>query len=512
MLKKIRQVTALLFFVLLTLLFLDFTGTLHKWFGWMTQIQFFPAILAGSIGFIIAVLLLTFLFGRIYCSVICPLGVTQDFITRLANQFKKRVQRRFHFAKAKNWFRYGFLVLFVLCFFLGINAVVSILDPYSAFGRIASQIVAPFYIWGNNVFAYIAERSDSYAFYAVEQPWFGMTSFIVLVVAIVTLIVVGVFAWRSGRSYCNTVCPVGTALSFISRFSIFRPTFDVNTCIGCKQCEYKCKSSCIDSKKSYIDQSRCVTCFNCVSACKQSSMTYTFNRTKAQPIVVEEIVEEIVVEVPDKNTVSRRSALTIMGAVAASGIAASAQGQMPHLDGGVIDLEARRVPQRNAPIIPPGAISMRNFNRNCTACQLCVTSCPNRVLRPSSNLNRFMQPELSFERGWCRPECVECSKVCPTGAIRPITVEDKSVTAIGRAHWIRSLCVPLRDGVVCTVCQRNCPTGAIQLIRREGDGIISTPAIDRSICIGCGACENLCPARPYSAIVVHGKDVHTRID
>ena len=523
MLKKIRQVTALLFFVLLTLLFLDFTGTLHNWFGWLVQIQLFPAILAGSAVIIIAIVLLTFLFGRIYCSVICPLGVMQDFITRFANRWKKKAKRRFCFKPAKTWSRYTFLTLFVLCFLLGINAVVSILDPFSAYGRIVSQIVAPLYIWGNNLLAYIAERGFYYAYYyayyysvreswfqSVESHWFEVVSFYVLVVAILTLIVVGIFAWRNGRSYCNTVCPVGTALGFISRFSIFRPAITNDKCTGCHRCDFKCKASCIDSKNIYIDHSRCVTCFNCLNSCKHGAVKYTFRRTsnvKPQPVVVEKDVDNEIKK-PNKNAVSRRNVLTIIGVVAASGMAAKAQRVL--LNDGLTNSENGETPQRATPIVPPGAQSLRNFTRRCTACQLCVTSCPNRVLRPSVSFSRFMQPEMLFERGWCRPECVECSSVCPSGAIRRITPEEKSVISIGLAHWRREYCRPIAEGRGCRACERICPTGGITMIQREGDSLL-TPDIDLSLCIGCGACENRCPVHPIKAIYVEGREEHTSI-
>ena len=80
MLRKIRLVAALLFFTMITLLFLDFTGTVHSWFGWMAKIQFLPAVLALNVGVMIALVLLTLLLGRVYCSVVCPLGVFQDIL------------------------------------------------------------------------------------------------------------------------------------------------------------------------------------------------------------------------------------------------------------------------------------------------------------------------------------------------------------------------------------------------------------------------------------------------
>ncbi len=117
-----------------------------------------------------------------------------------------------------------------------------------------------------------------------------------------------------------------------------------------------------------------------------------------------------------------------------------------------------------------------------------------------------MQPRVSFEKGYCSIECNECSKVCPTTAIKPITLEEKSSIVIGRAIWIKKNCVILRDKVKCDSCFRHCPTGAISLVPMDiekGDSPL-IPAIDETHCIGCGKCENLCPARPFSAIYIEG--------
>ena len=145
------------------------------------------------------------------------------------------------------------------------------------------------------------------------------------------------------------------------------------------------------------------------------------------------------------------------------------------------------------------------MQKHCTACQLCVSSCPNNVLRPSTDLMHFMQPTMSFERGYCRPECTRCSEVCPTGAIKPITREEKTAIHVGHAVWIKENCVVLTDGVSCGNCARHCPTGAIQMVDYEGHQV---PAVDENKCIGCGACEHLCPARPFSAIYVEGNEMH----
>ena len=151
-----------------------------------------------------------------------------------------------------------------------------------------------------------------------------------------------------------------------------------------------------------------------------------------------------------------------------------------------------------------------HFAQHCTACQLCVSVCPNEVLRPATGLMNLMQPEMSYECGYCRPECTKCAEVCPAGAISPITPADKSAIQIGHAVWIKENCVPLTDGVECGNCARHCPTGAIQMVASEPDSpdSLKIPVVNTERCIGCGACENLCPARPFSAIYVEGHLAH----
>jgi formate hydrogenlyase subunit 6/NADH:ubiquinone oxidoreductase subunit I len=203
----------------------------------------------------------------------------------------------------------------------------------------------------------------------------------------------------------------------------------------------------------------------------------------------------------------RRAMLT--GIAVAAGTAAMAQAKIK-VDGGLAKIEDKKAPHRETPITPPGSISARNMQRHCTACQLCVSACPNNVLRPSSDLLRLMQPELSFERGFCRPECTQCSQVCPTAAIQAITREDKTAIRIGHAVWIADNCISVTSEDKCDLCARQCPAGAIHLVdHTTKDGRqVSVPAIDNERCIGCGKCEYLCPARPFSAIYVEGHTIH----
>jgi len=196
-----------------------------------------------------------------------------------------------------------------------------------------------------------------------------------------------------------------------------------------------------------------------------------------------------------------------------AGLATRGAANLYQFDGGLAALEDKKAPARAKPIIPPGAGNVRHFRARCTGCQLCVSVCPNNVLRPSNKASGFMQPTLSYERGYCRPECVKCSEVCPTGALRPITTAEKSATQIGCAAWNKDLCIVNTDKTACDLCERKCPTAAITMIPQSADdpASLKIPMIDANRCIGCGACEQLCPSRPYSAIYVDGVETHRTI-
>lgn len=491
MLRKIRLTLAVVCFALITLLFLDFTGTVHAWFGWLAKIQFLPALLALNVGVIVALVLLTLLFGRVYCSIICPLGVMQDVFGRLGRWSKKN---RYSYSPAKKVCRYVMLAVLVVAVVAGIGSVVALLAPYSAYGRIAQNLLSPLWQWGNNLLAAWAEKADSYAFYSVDV-W--MKSLPTFIIAAVTLVAVGVLAWRNGRTYCNTNCPVGTVLGFLAKYSWFRPVIDTSKCNGCGLCARNCKAACIDSKNHEIDYSRCVACMDCIGKCRKQAITYTRTRKVAADASADK----------EKKGVSRRNFLSLTALFTAS---SWLHAQEKKVDGGLAVIVDKKVPRRATPIVPPGAQGLRNMARHCTGCQLCVSVCPNGVLRPSTKIETLMQPESSYERGYCRPECTKCSEVCPAGAIRPITVADKSSIQIGHAVWVKENCVPLTDGVNCGNCARHCPTGAIQMVLSEPDNEDSPriPVVDTERCIGCGACENLCPARPFSAIYVEGHESH----
>ncbi len=491
---------------LITALFLDFTGTLHVWFGWLAKVQFLPAVLALNVGVVAALVVLTLVFGRIYCSVVCPLGVFQDFVSWVCGRYKGK-KRRFNYSPAKSILRYSVLAAFVLAMVLGVGSFVALLAPYSSYGRIVQNILSPLYVLGNNLLAMLAARADSYAFYE-REVW--LRSVPTLLVAAVTLVVLVVLAWRNGRTYCNTVCPVGTVLGFLSRFSWLKVGIDGNKCSQCGLCARACKASCIDFKNHKIDYSRCVVCGNCIDKCHKNAIKYGRTAVGKTAATKNETVANCAGhENGEKNGVdaSRRSFL--LGTALAATAAALAQGKKK-VDGGLAVIEDKKQPERTTPITPPGSLSAENMARHCTACQLCVSVCPNDVLRPQTSIMKFMQPVMSYERGYCRPECTRCSEVCPAGAIKPITKADKSAIQVGHAVWIRQNCLPVADGVECGNCARHCPVGAIMMVSSNPKDAQSPkiPVVNTARCIGCGACEHLCPVRPFSAMYVEGHEKH----
>ena len=496
MLRKIRIILAGVFFTCITMLFLDFTGTLHTWLGWMAKIQFLPAVLALNFGVVAALVILTLLFGRVYCSVICPLGVMQDIISWIHVKTKKKNRFRFSYSPAKNILRYGVLALFIAGLLLGAHSIAILIAPYSAYGRIAGNLLAPLYQWANNFFAWIAERADSYAFYSTEVWLRSLPTFII---AAVTFVIIFILAWRNGRTWCNTICPVGTVLGFLSRFSFFAPAIDTDKCRNCGLCGKQCKAACINMKEHEIDLSRCVACMDCIDACKDGAIHYVRRKSSKNAAKTESRNET-----PDKG----RRAFIASSAIAMTA-AASTKAQIKG-DGGLAPVSRSLKPERNTPVVPAGSESLKNFTDHCTACQLCVSVCPNQVLRPSTSLDTLMMPEMGFERGYCRPECTLCSEICPAGASKPVSRVEKSSIQVGIAVINLDNCIVNTDGVHCGNCSKHCPANAIRMVRKEpdSDNWLRIPTVNENRCIGCGACENVCPARPLAAIHIEGYETH----
>ena len=166
-------------------------------------------------------------------------------------------------------------------------------------------------------------------------------------------------------------------------------------------------------------------------------------------------------------------------------------------DGGLQPVTQACAPRRAHAVLPPGARD--DFARRCIACGACMAACPEAVLVPARDWRRFGQPELDFRKGSCLLGCVRCSQICPAAAFHPLQVEMKPHVHIGTAVWRAESCLRVTEKERCTACVRKCPVQAIHLVK----GI---PVVDAAVCIGCGACEHVCPARPEPAIFVNGHE------
>lgn len=506
MLRIVRIVLAVFSILTLTLLFLDFTGVTQGCFGWLSRFQFIPALLSMNLIAIISLIIVTLILGRVYCSVICPLGVLQDVINHIRGWFGKKKNRtnRFKYSEPKTWLRLSVMSLFILLIILGVanvtmTAVATFVEPYSIYGRIASSLIAPVYDAGNNLIADYAETQGSYDYYHVET----YVSIPIMIVSIISLVIIGSIAWLGGRTYCNTMCPVGTILGYLSRYSLLKPFIDTDKCNGCRKCERNCKSSCIDAKNHAIDYTRCVACMNCLNKCSTGAITYTYRRKSS---LKDAKLDNKRCEINEE----RRNFFTV-GAMVATAAVAKATDKT--IDGGLATIIDKKQPSRAVRVVPPGAMGLSHLERHCTACQLCITACPNGVLRPSTELSTFMQPVVGYENGYCRPECVKCSSVCPAGAFHPITVAQKSSIQIGRAIVRLDACLVAAEGKHCGSCAKHCPSEAITMAPINPDDPTShwMPVVNETKCIGCGACEYLCPVRPLSAIYVEGNIEHKTI-
>lgn len=505
-LKSLRTILAILSITAIFLVFVDFTGMAAEYFSWLPKIQLVPALLALNVVALTILVVLTLLAGRVYCSIICPLGIYQDIVNKIRHIFSSKKKRRlglFRFKKAETKLRLGFLIVFAVLLILGLFGVIAtsfagILDPYSAFGRMAGQFAVP--VWRAGASA-AADSAADHGHYIIDSyPAAAAFNIGVFTVAIITFIVTTAMASTGGRAYCNKVCPVGTILGFLSRHALFRVTIDTDRCNRCGSCGRKCKSECIDTKNHLVDLSRCVTCMDCIGACSQHAISFSYKRKKPISDTVK--------------TDTTRRAFLVGSTIVAGSLAMKAADKAT--DGGLAPLRQKKRVAGSAAAVPAGAISVVHLRSHCTACQLCISACPNGVLKPSTDLSNFMQPVMVFTEGYCRPECTACADVCPAGAIRPIDVEEKTTIKIGTAVVNPDLCISAAYGQHCGNCARHCPADAITMVKTESGN--KRPAVDESRCIGCGSCEYHCPSgtagqisAETAAIHVEGLKVHTTV-
>jgi ferredoxin len=491
-LKRLRVLLAILFSAPILLFFVDFAAKLPQGVHAPLHFQIVPAILGGATGIIVFQFLLALVFGRIYCSVICPAGILQDVINRLfcIGKKKSRGVRRFSYHKPLNLFRYLLLGLLVLTAALGFTTLLVWLDPYSNFGRVATNLFRPVVMWGNNLLADLLMRMDVYSLYHVTIHTVTGAGLISGLVAL--LVFVWLSVWR-GRLFCNTLCPVGALLSLVSRYSLFRMSFDEQLCNRCGSCERSCKAEAIDSQHMRVDASRCVDCFNCTSSCTKNSLKYRFQPSFGK--------RSSAVDAPQPN--SRRTFFATGATIAATlpVLSAVAQHTAKAADG-----------EKLPPVTPPGSIDLERFKDKCTGCHICVVRCPTQVLRPAGlqfGFDYLLRPHCAFKSSYCNYECTVCGEVCPVHAIRQLTKEEKHTVQVGIATFYIHRCIVYTEGTDCGACSEHCPTQAVHMVPHEGT--LTIPQVEPELCIGCGGCESICPVNPLRAIIVVANQTHQEV-
>jgi len=491
MLKKIRLFFSILFFCAINLFFLNKLDVAAG----LTKIQLIPAAISLNVLVLLFLFILALLFGRLYCSSICPLGIFQDiaiWLSKKAGSSKKS----FSFSKPYNTVRYVILAVALLSFFTGLSVVIAFIEPYSLYGGIVTHIIKPVWLFANNILSAISDKFDLYIISREEMLALSILS---LSVSTAFFAAIGFIAWRYGRTWCNTVCPAGSFLGIIGRFSLFKISIDKEKCGNCGLCEKICKASCIDSKNNQLDYSRCVVCFDCINACtKRKAISFVplfggFKKRKSAQSSGD------AVSFP---AFSRRSFISMSAAVF-SGFALWMLKTNP--------LFAAAAKKAKVPAAPPGAGTFKRFSGLCTSCHLCVSQCPEHALFPSTTeygISGMMQPVMNFSKGSCDYACTVCGQVCPTGAIQNLPLKEKQKIQIGYAVFESSGCVIVKDNIKCKNCVSHCPVEAVKLEENDGKRL---PAVDKDKCIGCGRCEYYCPAKPEKAIHVEGYPEQKRL-
>ncbi len=487
-LKRVRIIASLIFFLLTCSLFLDIWYVVPStWSIGFTSIQVLPALLRTlkilsvvSIGLIFSVVL-TLLFGRVYCSTICPLGTFQDLFIHLSRKLDRRKKSKYR--KPLTLIHYSLFAVTFILFAVGSPLLLNLFEPFTNFGRVASNVLGFLAVSLNNGVSVLLEQFGVFAVYHIPVLRFMVSS---VLFAVVFTAFIGYLSYTQGRLFCNLLCPTGALLSLLSRFSAFKIRIDENTCKSCRMCENKCKASCIETETKKLDFSSCVGCFNCFDACPTSGMKYEFSwRFKNRSIPT--------------NKSRRKFFATLL--VPALGL---------RMIPGISEKKNNYEENRSHPISPPGSISVQRFSNLCTACHLCVTACPTQVLAPSLfdyGMAGMLQPKMNYNASYCNYDCVECSHVCPTGALLPLNIAEKKETQLGKATFIKTDCIVVTKKADCGACSEHCPTKAVHMVPYEG---LFLPEVNDDICIGCGACEHACPVKPDKAIYVVANAVHLK--
>lgn len=497
-----RRVTAIVALSVMMIFFVMLGTSAALKLKWITSVQIVPVILSVSGSLILFWILVTLLFGRVYCSMVCPTGIVQDLAARLPRRTRRlKLRRGYTYHAAHNKFRYIWLGIIVASVIAGMSLMLALFDPYSAFGRLMTYLLRPLISVANG------------------GTMLGGT-LIGIVTAAATLAAIVAVPIKRGRLICNTVCPVGSILSLVSRHSVYGIDINTDTCVNCGLCARVCKAECIDTKDHTVDMSRCVVCFDCTAVCDSGAITYTTRKhrlsipmlmkvtgprtatTMSAPGNASDANASLAKQAPDHvndapRLIDRRQFLATGLILMAAPVVLSAEKALDRITPG--NKRRKQLPTTDVrPVPPPGIESTHSFLTKCVGCGACISVCPTHVLSSSSGqygMAHPLHPVKNYDESFCLYDCVKCTEVCPTGALDRLTVEEKHLFRVGLATVDTEACIG------CGLCARNCPRDTITMVR---EGKRRVAKIDLDGCIGCGECQYVCPAQPAKAIKVNG--------
>jgi ferredoxin-type protein NapF len=425
----------------------------------------------------LGVLLLVMIFGNFFCGWFCPMGATLDFFDRVLFREKKRSEP-FNDQPPKR-LRYGVFIFALAAGLVGLQ-VLYLLDPISLITR---TLVIAFYPPAVYIYNHLLPEiqrflpRNPFILTAMKLPIFKVNLLIFLFFA--GVLALGVIR---RRFWCRYLCPLGTLFSLASRLRIVRRSVG-ESCVECLKCAKECPVGAIPSEapREYRHQD-CISCFRCLE-CPPEATAFGFHLPRWKTA--------------EGVSLSRRY---VVGSLVFGALSALAIKTNP--------LQTESGLKNNRLIRPPGALPEKNFVSVCTGCGECLKVCPNNALQSTfleAGLAGLYTPRLVPRIGYCEEYCNFCGRVCPTEAIRPLSVEEKRKIQMGVAKIDKTRCIAYEEGKICLVCNEQCSYHAV-----VGDDK-KRPMVKEEICTGCGICENKCPVDGESAIIVYTSGVQKKV-
>ena len=425
-------------------------------------------------------MLITLLLGRIFCGWMCPFGAINQWIGALKKSSKFKVQ-----SSKSDLFSYRFkyyLLFFLLLSSLFTLQLSGVFDPLSLFVRSLSISIYPAFQYALFSFYDTFNTFNSQwlnSIFPLNQLVYSQSMLIAMV--LITVLVLNLYR---KRFFCRYLCPLGACLGIFSTLSPVRVEIG-DGCNTCGKCLNDCQGGIDADKESGWRKSECLLCGNCMESCKVKAIHMNIFRSIPQRE-----------QLPD---LKRRHVFTSI----ASGIMA-----VPLLR--ISPAERTVHPEL---IRPPGSLEESEFLKRCVKCGECMKVCLTNGLQPTlfeAGPEGIWSPKLVSRIGYCAYNCTLCGQVCPTNAIRKLSMAEKARIKIGLAFIDQGRCLPYAFGKNCIVCEEHCPTPkkAIwfqekEMVNREGARImIKQPVVDPELCIGCGICEFKCPVKDRPAIRV----------